>query len=376
MKKVLVVDHNAHDPDQISLYRAIADHPDIHIRVIIPARWYDNYTMKKTTESEDSITFEVRSGRVIFPTRTHRLIYRSLKNQIHGYSPDIVYINSEPENFQTVHAALVLRGAGARPLVFSSWRNIDHRRIGYPYKLGFLHQLGENLVLGQARHGVVFNESARDLYAGYGFDRLSLIPAFVDMKKYYNTIDRSAGRKKKRFRLGFIGRFTHAKGGDTLLHAIEKLGEDYEARFVGSGPAGKDWAKLARKLGVESRVSFEGPVDKSDIPDILNSVDAVVLPSRTTRYWKEQFGRVLIEAMACGIPVIGSSSGEIPWVIGDAGVIFPEGDSNRLAEEVKRLASSHEFRNEMIRRGLERVREFFSLEVVVRKYQDLFLSVK
>ena len=54
----------------------------------------------------------------------------------------------------------------------------------------------------------------------------------------------------------------------------------------------------------------------------MRKLHALVLPSRTTPRWKEQFGRVLIEAMACGVPPVGSDSGEIPHVIDDAGLVF------------------------------------------------------
>ena len=69
----------------------------------------------------------------------------------------------------------------------------------------------------------------------------------------------------------------------------------------------------------------------------LARMSVLVLPSLTTARWKEQFGRVLIEAMALGVPVIGSDSGEIPWVIGDAGLVFPEGNSAVLRERLRAL---------------------------------------
>ena len=68
----------------------------------------------------------------------------------------------------------------------------------------------------------------------------------------------------------------------------------------------------------------------TEVPAVLRALDVLVLPSLTTPSWKEQFGRVLQEAMACAIPVVGSDSGEIPHVIGDAGLVTPEGDAAAL----------------------------------------------
>jgi glycosyltransferase involved in cell wall biosynthesis len=101
------------------------------------------------------------------------------------------------------------------------------------------------------------------------------------------------------------------------------------------------------------------------IAGIYPTFDMLVVPSRTQRNWKEQFGRVLIEGMACGVPVIGSDSGAIPWVIGDAGRIFPEGDAAALANEIRLLAGSPELRRELGEKGRARVVEHFSTKVVV-----------
>jgi len=88
----------------------------------------------------------------------------------------------------------------------------------------------------------------------------------------------------------------------------------------------------------------------------------VVLPSCTTRVWKEQFGRILVEAMACKVPVVGSDSGAIPEVVGDAGLIFPEGDAAALAECLRQLKESPELRQELAERGYVRAATHYSQE--------------
>ena len=93
----------------------------------------------------------------------------------------------------------------------------------------------------------------------------------------------------------------------------------------------------------------------------------MVLPSRTTATWKEQFGRVLTEAMACGVPVVGSNSGAIPEVIADAGLIFPEGDAMSLAAQLQRLANEHTLAVELGRRGMARVVDNYSQKRIAAK---------
>jgi glycosyltransferase involved in cell wall biosynthesis len=99
----------------------------------------------------------------------------------------------------------------------------------------------------------------------------------------------------------------------------------------------------------------------------MNSLDVLVLPSRSRSFWKEQFGRVLIEAMACGVPVIGSSSGEIPNVIGDAGLVFKEGDSAQLCEKLKLYCDDEGFRTACALKGLQRVLNSFTNERIAQR---------
>jgi glycosyltransferase involved in cell wall biosynthesis len=87
-------------------------------------------------------------------------------------------------------------------------------------------------------------------------------------------------------------------------------------------------------------------------------MDMLVAPSLTTSSWREQLGRMLIEAFACGVPVVGSDSGEIPHVIEQAGAVVPEGDEVAWAEALSALLESPSRRAELATRGLERSRRF------------------
>jgi glycosyltransferase involved in cell wall biosynthesis len=108
------------------------------------------------------------------------------------------------------------------------------------------------------------------------------------------------------------------------------------------------------------------------VPRYLNAMDLLVAPSLTTPSWKEQFGRMLIEAFACGVPVVGSDSGEIPFVIDEAGVVVREGQTQDWAEAIEALLTDPARRAELARAGLERCREKYSNEVVARGYLDFF----
>ena len=98
-----------------------------------------------------------------------------------------------------------------------------------------------------------------------------------------------------------------------------------------------------------------------------------MLPSRTTPSWKEQFGRVLIEALASGVAVIGSNSGQIPHLIEETGggLVFEEGDANALVRQILVMVDEPEKRRHFVEAGSRVVQERFTCDAVARKLRDL-----
>jgi glycosyltransferase involved in cell wall biosynthesis len=130
--------------------------------------------------------------------------------------------------------------------------------------------------------------------------------------------------------------------------------------------------KAARQAGLGDRLHTPGVVHNSDLPAYLNASDVFVLPSETRKNWREQFGRAIVEAMACGTAVIGSDSGEIPTVVADAGMIFPEGDEDALADCLRTLLADAALRKRLGKCGRERVLRMFSVEKVAAQHYSLY----
>jgi len=168
------------------------------------------------------------------------------------------------------------------------------------------------------------------------------------------------------FTVGYSGRYIYEKGLDVLLTAAKLLTFDFRMVLIGAGPEEAALKQQAAELGIAPKIEWLPPVTHSEMPNVYRKMDAFVLPSRTGKFWKEQFGRALIEAMACGVPVIGSDSGEIKSVTGGTGLIFPEGDSGELAERISRLHADEKLRKQCIARASMRVRDNFSLKLAAR----------
>jgi glycosyltransferase involved in cell wall biosynthesis len=129
-------------------------------------------------------------------------------------------------------------------------------------------------------------------------------------------------------------------------------------------------------LGVSDCTEWLGEYRYEDMPDAIAQMDVLVLPSRTVPgKWKEQFGHVLIEAMSMGVPVVGSSSGAIPDVIGRDDLIFTEDQSDDLAEILEKLLVDQVYRAEVARYGLARIEQLYTNEALVRQLLPLFQAL-
>ena len=95
-------------------------------------------------------------------------------------------------------------------------------------------------------------------------------------------------------------------------------------------------------------------------------------PSETAPNWREVFGRMIVEAFACGVPTIASNSGEIPRVVADAGKIVSERSPDELADAIEDLLENPAQRREFAARGLERVRTTYTWSIVARRHLDFF----
>lgn len=319
--------------------------PDVTLRALVPPSWRDDRG-ELVLERAHVEGYELRVTPIRFNGHFHTHYYPRFGHELRDFRPDIVHIDEEPYNLATWHALWHARRSGARTLFFS-WQNIARR---YPPPISRF----ENWVLRAVDYALVGTQSAAEVWRAKGYrGPLAIVPQFgVDPAIFAPPAE---PREPSRFTLGFVGRLRAEKGGADLLHALAQLPAGrWRLAIVGDGPERDALAALAERLGVAAQVSFETRAS-TEMPTFYRSIDALAVPSLTRPNWKEQFGRVIIEAMACGVPVVGSSSGAIPDVIGDAGLVFPEGDRDQLAAHLHRLLDSPSLRQDLAERGRARV---------------------
>lgn len=333
----------------------IARFPDVELIVLVPPSWRDG---SRVIELERAHTdgYRLIVDPILFNGRFHLHFYPRLGQRMRAFSPDVVHIDEEPYNLATFHALWLTRRIGGRALWFT-WQNLNRR-----YPLPF--RLIERYNLQHADYAIAGSEGAATVWREKGYaGPMAVIPQFgVDPQIF---APRAAERDPARgFAIGYVGRLVPEKGVDLLLKAASDLSGTWRIQVVGTGPERSSLQALARQLGLSDRVAFEQELPSLRMPALYRGLDALVLPSRSQPNWIEQFGRVLIEAMACGVPVIGSDCGEIPNVVGDAGLIFAEEDTSALREHLARLMRDADLWRMLARRGRERVLAHFTQEQV------------
>lgn len=345
----------------------IARQPGVELTLVTPPEWHADDGRVWPFVPRFTEGYDVRRLPIVFNGHFHNYAYRGLARVIDDIKPDLIHIDEEPYNFAGAQAQWV--AAKRRiPTLFVALQSI-YRRYPPPYSLF------EQYNYTHTGHIISVNRDVEDVIRRKGYKGPSSVFYVygIDPQDYAPRPRRSSADGS--FVVGYLGRLLFDKGLGVLIEALTRLPAGYRARLVGSGPDREALQALAERHGVADRVEFAPAVATTAIPDALAAMDVLVLPSLTRHNWKEQFGRVLIEAMACDVPVVGSDSGEIPNVIGDAGAIVPEGNAEALAGCLRRLGEDAALREEYRRRGRERVLARFTQEQVARQTAAVYSQV-
>ncbi len=328
----------------------------VDLTVVTPPAWGDargrQPAERAHTQGYTLQTLPVRLG-----GNYHLHYYPGLPSLLSALLPQLLHMDEEPYNLATWHALRAARANGV-PATFFTWQNLL-RSYPPPFR-----QM-EAAVYAMAPLALAGSRAAEAVLRAKGYGgEVAVFPQFGVDEALFAPRARGEGGV---FRIGYAGGLVPEKGVDLLLRAAARLPGPWSLELIGSGSEREALEKLAAALGVGDRVRFAGRIASSVMPAALGALDVLVLPSRTRPNWKEQFGRVLIEAMACGVPVLGSSSGEIPQVIGDAGLLFPEEDVDALAASLVLLQSQPALRTELAAAGRARVLAHFTMRQVAQQ---------
>ncbi len=372
--KVLLISHTCQSRTE-GQPRAheLAKLPDLELTLLVPDRWKRYGDWRRAQRPIDA-DFRFIEGKIIWPWsgpgQTYLHWYPSLPCLLKQLQPDVIDLWEEPWSLVAAQTCFWRdRVCPHAKIVAETEQNID-KQLPPPFE-NF-----RSYVLNKADYVVGRNAESIEILRRKGYaGPAQVVPNAVDVELFTRDANRERTRNARNwndFVIGYAGRLVESKGVFDLLEATKQL-ENVQLIFIGDGEARAELEKRAGKS-----VHFLGAQPLEKLPQLFSALDCLVLPSRTTASWKEQFGRVLIEAASCGVPVVGSDSGAIPLVVGQGnnamGLIFREGDVAALSAALIRLQTDPNLARKLGAIGARRARDEFSWKCMAARFDTIYRS--
>ena len=384
--KVLVASHSYIVDLNCEKLRTLA-HMGHEVTVVVPKRWNPGGVQSRIVEPRPRQEGSFRIVPIANLSQNNQGLLSfgwEIVTLLKSFKPDVIQVEQGAKSLGYAQMITLNRllGGNAKNLFFTWWN--------LPYELSFPLSLLESYNLRHTDGLVVGNQDGADILKDRGYHGpVRVMPQLGVDEGLFCPQEQPQLRQQQSisdndFVVGFVGRFVPEKGLSTLFQALATLVHlPWTLVLLGRGPLKDGLKEQAQTLGIAERVRWIESVPHDAVPDYINLMDTLVLPSETTDGfktltsvgWKEQFGHVLIEAMACQVPVIGSDSGEIPHVIGDSGLVFPEKDYEALADRLKQLIQQPEQRQSLAQKGYKKAMKQYTNKALATEllafYQEL-----
>jgi glycosyltransferase involved in cell wall biosynthesis len=358
--------------------------PNLEVTVIVPKRWKPGGVQNKIIETQARKEGNFRIIPVSNFSQNNQGLLTfgvDLVKLLQQFKPEIIQVEQGAKAFSyaqliTLNNLLKLKAKN----IFFTWWNL-------PYTNKFPINLLEKYNLDRTHGLIAGNQDGAEILKEHGYrGKVKVMPQLGVDEKLFSPRSQPELRSKlsinnNEFVIGFVGRFVEEKGILTLIEAIAGLKElSWKLLLLGRGTLKETILQKAAAAGISDRLILIESVPHDEVPRYINLLNVLVLPSETNYKfktltsvgWKEQFGHVLIEAMVSRVPVIGSNSGEIPYVIGDAGLIFPEGDTLALRQCLQQLITNSELAQNLAEKGFDRAIEKYTNRALAKQQLDFY----
>jgi len=372
--RILSISHSCVISEYHKRVDEVCKYPGLELALLVPKSWFQ-FNKRVTLEKDRDAHYRIISRQPItwgfrrdgLRNVTH--IYPNIKEILRDFGPDIIELWEEPFSAVAAHTIFWTRRIVPKgKIIFFSAQNVFKR---YPLPFWAF----EKYTYEKAHFAFLMNREVIGILRRKGYEKeFAVLPLGVDTDMFRKK-DVSSLKKRLRignFVVGFVGKMTKQKGIVGLIEAVSRISEKVQLLIIGKGDMRGEVENLVASLGLGESTIIIDAVPHREIPDYLNCMDLLVLPSITLPHLKEQFGRLIIEGMACEVPVIGSDSGEIPTTIGKAGLIFKEGDVRDLKEKIEALIKDPNLRDILAKNGRKRVLENFSWKVIAKKQHQVY----
>lgn len=383
--KILVASHTYIVDLNCEKLRALSQlEPEIEVTVVVPKVWKPGGVQNKIIESQyrDEGTFKVVPVANFSQNHQGLLTFGAdLISLLQQFRPQIIQVEQGSRGLAYTQMIVLnqLLGLKAKNIFFTWWN--------LPYELNLPVALLEKYNLNHS-HGIISgNQDGAEILKQRGYQgAIKVMPQLgVDETLFtpqtQPELAAKLGITSNDFVVGFVGRFVPEKGLLTLFQSLVILRDKpWKLLLLGRGILKDELVKLAAENNLQDRVIFVESVPHDEVANYINLMNTLVLPSETTYDfktltsvgWKEQFGHVLIEAMACKVPVVGSDSGEIPYVIGDVGLVFPEGKPQALADCLRQLIEKPDLADNLAELGYQKAMNQYTNKALAKQQFDFY----
>jgi L-malate glycosyltransferase len=351
------------------------------IRLVVPSRGRDRFDVTDC-EVHPALRREEVVPLKAWLARSHMTYLHNpgrIAEILRDFQPGVIHIEEEPQALITVEViALRQSFAPSAAVTLFTWDNLLRRRS---FPLGTVKRQLRSYSLRRTDAVVCGNQQAAELLRAESRFRgtVEVLPQYgLGVDEHQPGIEPTLRAKlglQDGIVVGYVGRLVPEKGLRILLDALDQLRSlPWKLLLVGAGPLENEIREnwMARFPG---RIVLVPAVRYEQVPQYLRCSDIFVLPSYSTSWWMEQFGLTVAQAMLLGIPVIGSSSGAIPEVLGPGGIVFEERSTKELTRALNELLDSPDRRKELGMRGREFGLRNYTLEGVAGRYHNLFERV-
>lgn len=281
-----------------------------------------------------------------------------------------IFHTADPHYYYSYQLARLRKEGKIKRLVSTSWETIPFNNESVDQKKKIKYETME-----QIDQYICYTKRAAKCLIDEGVEkkRIAVFPIGVDITLFKPKQPDRLPKKRNPIVL-FVGRLVEEKGILDLYEVVRKnMFSNVKLRIIGNGPLQPMLKELIRENRLEGAVSVEEK-SYSAMPEVYREADIFVLPSKTTKTWEEQYGMVLIEAMASGLPVVAYKSGAIPEVVGKAGMLVKEGNKEELARGLKKILDDRIYRQELGTMGRERAEKYFDSKKTAHLLQKIYLS--
>jgi glycosyltransferase involved in cell wall biosynthesis len=377
--KILVISHTYIAPINRDKWKTFATlYPHDEIKVLFPSQWpthlFTHEAKNVTQDNMPNCQFIAMSAFKVGNEVLYGYHIKPLYRLIKTFAPDVIQVEQGDNAFsyfQVIMLAKLLRLKAK--ILFFTWVNWQaHFSLKYRLIWCWIEKI--NLLASDG--AIAGNRDARCVLQKKNFNKPMLVLPQLGVNQQIFTPKPKHPKKLKC--IGYIGRLVEEKGVQLLLEAFVRLEReflDWHLMIVGRGPMLDKLEQCVIRYNLCSKVHFLPPVLHHEVASLINKLDILVLPSYDTPDWKEQFGHILIEAMACGVSVIGSSAGEIPHVIQDAGLIFEQKNLQSLLASLQTLMQDEELRKLLGEKGIECVAKHYSHQAIANETHAFWHSL-